>query len=67
MAAPNTLINGVAMSAKTIKKAMGRIQLLPIDQIIVAAILGLEDGRPASTQGGPYVGMPFEGALHPSL
>ena len=68
-----TMINGVAMSAKTIEKAMGRMQwatVLPIDQIIAAALLGLEDGHPdhgTSSQGGPYVGMSFEGALHSPL
>ena len=62
------------MSAKAIEKAMGRIPMgdsvLSPDQVHAPAPLGLEDGgqdHGPPTQGGPYVGLFAEGALHTSL
>ena len=64
------LINGVAMSAKAIEKARGRIQwataCCPLTKSMLQPFWAWKNnGTPI--EGGPHVGLPPEGALHPSL
>ena len=70
------LINGVAMSANAIEKAMGRIQWAtassPLTKSMLPALLGLEDGRTnygTSTQCQVVRMLAYllNGALHSSL